>query len=82
MVEVGDPGFALVEPELVEWAPPESPRVIARRNVGADLDRLMRLLRPGAAREFVRELPRRVDREQLFASLEALVRLLQVAEHR
>ena len=82
MVEVGDPGFALVEPEPVEWAPPESLRVIVRRNVGADLDRLMRLLRPGAAREFVRELPRRVDREQLLASLEALVRLLQVAEHR
>ena len=82
MVEVGDPGSTLVEPEPVEWAPPESPRVIARRNVGVDLDRLIRLLPPGAPREFVRELPRRVDREQLFANLEALVRLLQVAERR
>ena len=50
--------------------------------MGADLDRLNRLLPPGAPREFVQELPRRVDREQLFASLEALVRLLQVAERR
>lgn len=82
MAEVGDPGSTLAEPETVEWAAPEGPRVIVRRNMGAELDRLMRLLPPGAPREFVRELPRRVDREQLFASLEALVRLLRVAERR
>ena len=82
MVEVGDPGSTLVEPVPVEWVSPERLLVIARKNVGADLDRLIRLLPPGAPREFVRELPRRVDREQLFASLEALVRLLQVAERR
>ena len=82
MAEIGDTGSTLVEPEPVDWALSERPPVIVRKNVGADLDRLMRLLPPGAPREFVRALPRRVEREQLFADLEALVRLLQVTERR
>ena len=80
MVEDACTEFAPVSVETDESLLPHQSRSVVRRNVGVDLDRLIRLLPPGAPREFVRALPRRVDREQLFANLEALVRLLQVAE--
>ena len=85
MVEVGDTELVGVDHgsgNLDHGGLPLQQAVITRKNVGAYLDRIVHLLPPGAAREFVRELPRRVDRDQLFANLEALVRLLQVSERR
>jgi hypothetical protein len=52
-----------------------------RRNVGDELDQLVRMLPSGAAREFARGLPRRLAREELLANLEALVRILHATEH-
>ena len=82
MVEDACTELAPVSVETDESLLPHQSPSVVRQNVGVDLDRLIRLLPPGAPREFVRALPRRVDREQLFANLEALVRLLQVAERR
>ena len=85
MVGVGNSEIVRADHESVDLYQVNLPLhqpAIARKNVGEYLDRLIRLLPPGAALEFVRELPRRVDREQLFADLEALVRLLRLTEHR
>jgi hypothetical protein len=60
---------------------PVWPRAPVQTNIGAGLDRLLELLPPGAAREFVRGLPRRAGREEVLANLEALVRVLQIWEH-
>lgn len=59
---------------------PRLARQSASRNIGRELDALLELLPPGAAREFVQGLPRRARRVEVIAYLEALVRLLQVGE--
>jgi hypothetical protein len=69
-------------PDAIAPSIPSGSRLTVRKNVGADLDRVVQLVPPGAAREFVRGLPRRVDREELLACLEALVRLMQVEQSR
>ena len=66
---------SFAQPEAVPI--PSGPGIPAQRNIGTDLDRLVRLLPAGAAREFVRGIPRRIGRSELLANLEALVRLLQ-----
>jgi hypothetical protein len=51
-----------------------------RENIGAELDRLIRVLPSGAARNFARGLPRRIDHFELLVCLEALVRMIQAEE--
>jgi hypothetical protein len=64
-------------PEGVSEATPPLLLRPKRENIGAELDRLIRVLPSGAARNFARGLPRRIDHFELLACLEALVRMIQ-----
>jgi hypothetical protein len=67
-------------PEEISDAMPSSRPRPKRANVGVELDRLIRVLPSGAAREFARGLPRRIGQFELLVCLEALVRLIQADE--